>query len=674
MSNNELSTHDDGRSSTSGATSSNVPCLASDNLDNISVNAHSAAATQGSPSLADVQCSPVVDEDYLMCRTPDKSNSRKRPSVGPDPVQTASGSVKRSRPSLQGMQICSLAAHVEYPTSASTDRVPGLSVRGSDAATDDALPSYPVTPTFPSLVGANDSTGISRGLPANNSSGFGLDDWLVSEAIYKLIPEEEKRKVTKHMMDKGHVWPQWPKLVFSKYYIAKGCHEVLVQYSISILEAAKVENQIKQAHFNHQGGPDSSDEHDEERNRLRKKDEDLDRALRKRKILYQGSTWDQVEIESVPKSDDLSSIFPELTLKMVKELVDDVPRFPAKDKDPEKSDYWVWIDHIKYDLSAQPTHKANYILLRRVGPSYTTSLIDKYNHSLRGISNEVLLHKLGTEVYRLQQRNPISLAFALKLGTYGCTNDFELYTRVVNLHYCRGHGLTDVAFIVEATEAIGIKISEADGQRDRWYQEMLRSYPSLANHMQELDVGAGSASWSERIDALQAGGLPFPDSPATIRDYLRLAVVFACRKSTSQLSKSWQAKHVRLAEECNAKLKKGGDKKALPADIKKATVKVKASPPAEEKAATKKVPREANQTDDDKKDKAVAKKDRVCTTCGKAKHTAQFCYTTFPELKEEHAKKRLERKEKKAAEEAKATKVVSVVEVTGLAAGKGDFQ
>ena len=648
----EFSTNDDGHSTPSGANSSNYVMIPSDMTDEASNAARSVAATIGSVDHEDFQLSPIMEGAGNLTNTPDRTLPRKRPSTATEFSPEVLGEIKRKRSSIEGARVCSLASHHEtYLRSSSLER--------SDVAQEEVYHSPPITPGFPLSPINGDVSVANRSHASTIRPEEGHDARLVPQAIYKLIPEVEKKKIHHFMSERGYEWPNWSKSVFAKYYVSKGYHETLLQYAMTILQAEQVESLAQKAQEKRNKGYDSYDKLNEEEVRGQHSERGLDKIMQKRRSLLQSNNWGRADLETDEPDVDLRSIFPEITTKLGKELVDSVEQFPAKEKCPEKSDYLVWIDRIRSDLRIHSTAQGNYVLLRRVGSVYADKIIRTYAHSIRKIPTNVLAYKVGANVYRMQLRDPVNIANNLRLGLYGCTNERELFSRVVDLHYCRGAGASNTEFVLDATVCIAMHITSQNGLREAWFQELRRTYPTVGLKMQDTDGDSISTQWGSCKLACAYGGKPFPNSSKDIREYFDHLVTIACLQNSSQLSRRWKSRMLMAEDDLEVKELKGFKKKSLTVDVKKATTQVKPNPKEGEKSASKKEPLSAEKKEDWKK-KRETRKNRICTTCQKKGHSEQFCYVTFPNLREEHAQRRKDWKEKKTLES--ATKIIAANE------------
>jgi hypothetical protein len=517
----------------------------------------------------------------------------------------------------------------------------------------------------------------------------------IPELMYKIIPVEEREALNQVMLTKGHQAPNWPKEEFARIYLINGCHELLRRYCRMILQTESVKDQLvlSQKLIGGQRNAFLEEEQEEQVEKLRRQD-------KKRQQLgfaeYE-TPWNQVEDE-LPRDIDITAVFSDIDSKRSKELLDGIEKYPWNSREEELGDYLSWIKRIQGDLDAQPTYRANFILLRKVGSVYAAEILKLYRFNLRTMATETLVRKVGTLVYKRQGKDPVLLASTIRRKDYGCIARQDLYQRVVDLHYCRSDYISEHEFVIELLTSVAMKIPHRF--RESYYRDVFEYYGSINDRMQ------GNAS-SRLVSILPTGvshkleqGLLFPTGAKAIREYANFLVYMAGRLNVAQLESNY-VKHCATPDDPEYGLLQRNAKR--PERTEKSTkkeVKTASTPRRDGAAAGKEQLTPARGKKSESKasgneqtpgrGSGSARSERYCENCRSNTHTDETCWTLHPEQKEEFEKRRKEFREarnarwkrRNASEKGKASDVektpqkgqINEIKVKSDKSGEGDFQ
>ena len=500
------------------------------------------------------------------------------------------------------------------------------------------------------------------------------DSAALPQYIFAKIPKEELPAIESAMSLLGFTKPNWPCNSFAAHYLSTGCQEMVRSYCIGV--RGQLETQLQLI---------CPDIHSQKANEAPIKDKRRLLNLMKTPLAdifsggRSGALWNEGESRDSAEDIDLALIFPEFKDKVAKDLLAGIEAYPEAERDREKGDWVYWYYRILGDLKAHDNLKANYILLRKAGPTFSTLAVHMFKFTLREMNNERLAFKLGARVYQYQGKNPVQIAPHILVGKYGCSTQKDVYHRTVAMMYCRYDDVSTIDFVRHLYRAIIFKVPEQD--RERLYSAVATAYGSVDRAMKP-PLTLDEIRCLPQVELLNMQkGIAFPSTYQEIRDFARYLVLKASEPSHSSLeaSDAFLSHNPRDPVYGLTSYLKQPDKKVQPPSTPSrihATYKFepaggdaknKSSPPAGPLTPTRDN-KNANKPDGVQpstpgtggRSKTTPRPKKYCSHCEiDTNHTEATCWLKHPELKAEFTKKMYEKRQQKREEKFKGDDTVT---------------
>ena len=348
--------------------------------------------------------------------------------------------------------------------------------------------------------------------------------------VTKQLTGVELNFVTQSLSVYGPNPSTWPAYPFAQAYLRRGTDPAILRYCRTVLDQELVIEQFKMKEK-----IQASDPYDLSfgvSTELEACQQRLDRLEGEKQTF---TKWQSESAWTLPNEYeahhyDLLTLFPNVNSLRQKELDKKCIGYDDSSPDPSKSDFCAWVSRIQPALNTCVMEHANYLLISKVPAVYTDKLITDLNVSIPKYPTRALTRKLGALVYQQQMKDTLALAGALKLGQQGCTTIEQLFTRVLELHFCRPDPPALDIFLLDMVCGISAKLAKRS--RNRFYDRVFERYPCFTGVLDPALARLTTTSTRFRR-APESSGLP--STPPAIDDFANTLILFALSPDFAKL-------------------------------------------------------------------------------------------------------------------------------------------
>ena len=189
------------------------------------------------------------------------------------------------------------------------------------------------------------------------------------------------------------------------------------------------------------------------------------------------ANWNQLELGMTKPPTILGVLFSDIDFMRQLTLIKRVPSFEILNPVRELRDWCTWYDHVRQYIHFLSPKDANFVLLARVPPTYSQNIIQEFERAILDMPTHSLASRIGSVVYQRVRIDPVQRARYLCMGESRIGDPFDLFRRVIDLHYCNYHRPTPEAFVTNLFQAIEEYIPRQG--RLKFNDQMFAEYPAV---------------------------------------------------------------------------------------------------------------------------------------------------------------------------------------------------